>query len=118
MRSLPAGADLNQAPPNTAAAIAATDHLPMPRRNRRLSCPSLSSSDPSVPRHGSSFMTIGGYFYHSSVVWSVNVEKCKVVISHFPLSFDAVKDMLTGNEKSSPPFFPSTFPEVNIQAQP
>src|SRR5262249_753884 len=112
------GADLNQAPPNTAAAIAATDHFPRPRRNRRLSCPSFSSSDPSVSKDASSFMTIEGIFYDSPVVRSESVEKCKLVISHFPPSFEATNDMLTGKEKSSPPFFPLTFPEVSIQAQP
>jgi len=60
----------------------------------------------------------GDNFYDSSVVGSVNVEKCMLLISHFPPSFEAVNDTLTGNERSSPPFLPLTFPEVSIQAQP
>src|SRR6516165_4323364 len=36
----------------------------------------------------------GDNFYDSSVVRSVNVEKCMVLISHFPPSFEAVNDTL------------------------
>ena len=50
------GAETNQATPNTAAAIAAPDHFPIPWRNKRLSCNSAGSSESLIRKDGSSFI--------------------------------------------------------------
>src|SRR6516225_7859092 len=50
--ALASGAFASQAPPNPTAAIAAPDHLPMLRRNKRLSSTCCSCSDPAVSEDG------------------------------------------------------------------
>src|SRR6516164_8763642 len=110
------GAETNQATPNTAAAIAAPDHFPMPCKNKRLSCNSAGSSEPFIRKDGSSFIAAQSEVsYDSLIPWSVSSEKCMVVITHLPPFFAAVSDMLTGNVTSFPSFFMVTFPEVIIQ---
>jgi hypothetical protein len=114
--ALTSGAETNQAAPNTAAAIAAPDHFPMPRRNKRLSCNSSGSWEPLIGKDGSSFIAAQSEVpYDSPVPWSVSSEKCMVVITHLVPFFAAVSDMLTGNVNSFPSFFRVTFPEVIIQ---
>src|SRR6516165_9979868 len=50
--ALASGAFASQAPPNATAAIAAPDHLPMLRRNKRLSSDCCSLSGPVVSDDG------------------------------------------------------------------
>ena len=52
------GAVASQAPPNPIAAIAAPDHLPMLRRNKRLSSDCCSLLDPAISEDGGLFMVI------------------------------------------------------------
>ena len=56
--ALASGAFASQAPPNPTAAIAAPDHLPMLRRNKRLFSDCCSFSGPVVSDDGSLFITI------------------------------------------------------------
>ena len=110
------GAETNQATPNTAAAIAAPDHFPMPLRNKRLSCNSAGSSESLLRKDGSSFMAAQNEVsYDSLIPWSVRSEKCMVVITHLAPFLAAVSDMLTGNVNSFPSFFMVTLPEVISQ---
>lgn len=52
------GVVASQAPPNPTAAIAAPDHLPMLRRNKRLSSDCCSLLDPAISEDGGLFMVI------------------------------------------------------------
>src|SRR5258708_30030427 len=58
--ALASGADASQAPPNPTAAIAAPDHFPKLRRNRRRSSESCSFSEPPISEDGRSSIAIGG----------------------------------------------------------
>ena len=111
--ALASGAFASQVPPNATAAIAAPDHLPMLRRNKRLSSNCCSFSDGALSEDGGLFIVIEDEVYSS--VSPVSVEKCMAAISHFPPCFVAVSDMLTGNSNSFPSFVPVTFPDVSIQ---
>jgi len=58
--ALASGADASQAPPNPTAAIAAPDHLPKLRRNRRRSSDSCSFSEPPISEDGRPSIVIEG----------------------------------------------------------